>query len=159
MAKSQHGSGVSACIAACTLPAQYTHIHMCVFIYINSDLTYTALHNIIYILTHIMLYIVLFITRVYRVIHNTYTSVPSVPVLRLEYGLHAWQVLCRAYGECFLYDGQLFTAAIGQVMTERANTDYLLQLLRWVLPYRQQAQTLHRLMPCFFILLEFLVSG
>lgn len=42
---------------------------------------------------------------------------------------HSWYVMCRQYGECFLYDDLLFTAAIGDLMTERVNMDDLQQKL------------------------------
>ena len=38
-------------------------------------------------------------------------------------------VMCRQYGDCFLYDDLLFTAAIGDLMAERVNTEDLQQKL------------------------------
>lgn len=40
-----------------------------------------------------------------------------------------WYGMCRQYGEYYLYNDSLFTAAIGELMTERVNTDDLQQKL------------------------------
>lgn len=50
----------------------------------------------------------------------------------VKYGIRCYplQLLCRAYGERFLYDDMLFTTAFGQLLTDRVNTEGLQQMLQ-----------------------------
>lgn len=57
--------------------------------------------------------------------------ISAVPCLSDDWGKHFdLELLCRAYGEDFLYDEMHFITAIGQLMAERVHIDDLQHMLR-----------------------------